>query len=241
MFGSGNNIGRTPAPANGRAQSSGLGRTTKSGSLFNPTDFSLNIGGQVRAADPSGSGSTLVGNGFIGRSDESADFVGRRAQNGAGTGNTLGNGAIRRNLGQGRGGNGQNRQRQFNNQNGNNQLNGNNGNNNRQQQGTRSQPKRMVTRHRVDFATSPVPETAVESKLETRFHGMISDRMSAKDLKFQVDADGVLVMHGEVDNAHDKALAALIASMEPGVRGVRNELDVTAPPTQPATEPAESK
>ncbi|MEX2288428.1 MAG: BON domain-containing protein [Planctomycetaceae bacterium] len=234
LFSNGSNIGRQSASGSMNSGGQSTGRSGSSSSLFNPTDFSLNLGGQSRTSNAGRNGSSLVGDGFIGRTDDTSDFIGRRSTAGGrnATGNQTGN--ARRganNSGQRRIGNTQNRQRQ-NNQNANNQTNlANNG----RQQVNRTLPKRMITRHVVDFDAPAVSGSAIETKLDTRFQGAISKRINAKDLKFEVDPDGVLVMRGEVETPQDKDLAARIASMEPGVRGVRNELVVAAVESNPSS------
>ncbi len=235
LFGGGSNIGRqsTSSGMSSRGQSSGRSSSGSSSSLFNPTDFSLNLGGQSRT-NAGVNGSSLVGSGFIGRTDDTSNFIGRRATTGGqnATGNQTGNARrTANNSGQRRLGNTQNRQ-QRNNQNANNR---NNVANNGQQQANRTLPRRIITRHVVDFDAPAVSGSAIETKLDSRFQGAIASRIHAKDLKFEVDPDGVLVMRGEVETPQDKDLAALIASMEPGVRGVRNELAVAAVDSKPAT------
>ena len=206
------------------------GQSGNSTSLFNPTQMGLNLRGQSGQGQQgqqgmSGTGlGNVFGNGFVGRRDDTNDFIGRRTN--TTTGGRNAQGGQNRNRRRGAGSN-TGRRRFANNQNQTqNDVNNPNSARINGQQQVRQMPRRISTRHRIDFPSPVVAGSAIESTVASRFKGVIAKRIDAKRLEFEVEEGGVLVMRGEVATPQDKDLAELIAAMEPGVRGVRNELEV---------------
>jgi osmotically-inducible protein OsmY len=79
---------------------------------------------------------------------------------------------------------------------------------------------------RIAFTYPQRSGSTIESTLETRF-GRVSSRQSGLDgVSVSSEAEGVVVLTGEVDSEENKRLAAVLARLEPGVRSVRNELTV---------------
>jgi len=216
--------GTTGASTSGRAQ--GTSTQSSSGSMFGQSSFSQGSRGGMQGQTPGSSmlgglgilngqsqlsnGSSLVGNGFVGRADNANEFIGRRATDGGTGTNRLGRNT-RTNPRNARAG-----------------QRGNDVNNDGNVTAQRQQTVRIMSRQRIAFNYPAVSDSAVASKLQTRFNDGMKERIEAKNLSLDLDKDGVLTLHGEVPTADAKELAEMIARMEPGVRDVRNELTVGA-------------
>lgn len=166
--------------------------------------------------------------GFVGRDDTANRFVGSSvagAQGGAGQQGR--NGLNQRNQ-MNRNQQGQNRNRgnarnqQFMNQ-GNQNLGGNQG---QQQQRT------IRPRQKVAFTYPAMSQTKLQTALNTRFD-KLSKRAGFEGIEIVADGDRV-TLRGQVDNEDTRKLAAMLASIEPGVSTVANELTVRTPePPEP--------
>jgi len=87
---------------------------------------------------------------------------------------------------------------------------------------TQSQPSYTV---RVGFRPERVPMEAAVASFQQALQG--SPDLSRPENRIQVVVDGNgLILRGTVQTDRDRYLAGVLASMTPGVRGVRNELEV---------------
>jgi hypothetical protein len=221
----------TTSASSGALGSRGLGTSSSSGSMFGQSGFgasSYNRGGTglqtpganmlgglggLNGQSLSNQTSTLVGNGFVGRADNTGDFIGRRATNG--DGRQLGRNNNRTNFRNLRARQGQGR-------------NNANSTNDANASANRDRAIRVMTQHRIAFDQKVVPSSAVETKLAARFDAPLQKRLNASDLNFKLDPNGVLTMRGTVPTTTARDLAETIVRMEPGVNDVRNELTVPA-------------
>lgn len=95
------------------------------------------------------------------------------------------------------------------------------------QQGQSNQDSRRSIRPQQKVAFEVPERSAVElsGTLRSRFDG-VTRQPALRGVTVDLDADGVVVLKGEVATPAQKQLAANIVRLEPGVRKVRNELIV---------------
>jgi osmotically-inducible protein OsmY len=166
--------------------------------------------------------------GFIGRDDNANRFVGSSgagAQGGAGQ--------------QGR--NGLNQRNQMNrNQQGQNRNRGNAQNQQFMNQGNQNfgggsgqqQQRTIRPRQKVAFTYPATSQTKLQTALNTRFD-KLAKRAGFEGVQIVADGDKV-TLRGQVDTEDTRKLAAMLASIEPGVSSVTNELTVQTPePPEP--------
>lgn len=152
-----------------------------------------------------GSVGSQIGQGsFVGRSDNAGRFVGQ-AQSGQQQSMSRSNFG---GLG-GRGG-----------QNGGNNQNFNQGN---QTQNTR----RIRPQLKLGFSIPPMATPAVSNTLAVRLTAAQPSLGSVENVNLKLDDAGVVTLTGRVQSQEAKSLAAAILRLEPGVRKVVNELEVT--------------
>lgn len=152
-----------------------------------------------------GSVGNQIGQGnFVGRSDNSGRFVGQ-AQ--AGQQQSM----SRSNFG-GLGGRG-----------------GQNGNNNQNfNQGNQAQNARKVRPQlKLGFSVPPMATPAVSNTLAVRLTAAQPSLGSVDNVNLKLDEAGVVTLTGRVESQEAKSLAAAILRLEPGVRKVVNELEVS--------------
>ena len=85
---------------------------------------------------------------------------------------------------------------------------------------------------RIAFDYSPIPTAQIENSLQTQFahsYAGAASLPSAANVKIVVDGD-VVTMTGEVRSTVEMRLAEALVRLEPGVRQVRNELQVSVTP-----------
>ncbi len=65
--------------------------------------------------------------------------------------------------------------------------------------------------------------------MQVHLQQTLGTRVRLNGLKIQVDQNGVVVLRGQVESEHARRLAENLVRLEPGVREVRNELQVARP------------
>lgn len=81
---------------------------------------------------------------------------------------------------------------------------------------------------RIAFDYTPATTTAAVERVTTKFTGIVERRPELAGVTFATDNDGNVILRGNVASKEVAQLAAALVRLEPGVRGVVNELDVTA-------------
>ncbi|MGC1272541.1 MAG: BON domain-containing protein [Planctomycetaceae bacterium] len=79
---------------------------------------------------------------------------------------------------------------------------------------------------RIAFDFTPATTTAAVERVSTQFAGIAERRPELADVTFATDNDGNVILRGNVASKEAAQLAAALVRLEPGVRGVVNELDV---------------
>ena len=79
---------------------------------------------------------------------------------------------------------------------------------------------------RIAFDFPARNSNAIESTLKSRFGVVASRQAGLNGVTITSEAEGVVVLSGEVNSEDSKRLAGVLARIEPGVRSVRNELTV---------------
>lgn len=152
---------------------------------------------------------TATQNGFIG---------GRNAQTFVGGNQRTG----QQNLNQ------QQQQNQFGNRNRNRQNQGMDPNdpNGFNQQGQDQDSRRSIRpQQKVSFDVPKIPYEELNTTLNSRFE-RVTRQPALRGVTVDLDADGVVVLRGEVATPSQKQLAANMVRLEPGVKKVRNELTI---------------
>ncbi len=88
-------------------------------------------------------------------------------------------------------------------------------------------------RARIAFRYTKPNVERVQSRLVARFEKIASDRAIFRGLVVTTDDEGTVTLRGTVEDSESARLVANVVRLEPGVRGVRNELKVAG--TAPAT------
>lgn len=101
--------------------------------------------------------------------------------------------------------------------------------------GSSSTTRQVRPRFRLGFVPSKSLNAAgIQSRTSARL-GKLARRVgSIKGVSVTADAKGVVTLTGTVDTPNARRLASNLLRMEPGVRSVRNQLQVAATPTAPA-------
>jgi hypothetical protein len=208
MFGSRGPTSQSAAPV-GRSGS----RTSSGQSMFGSSALE-SVG--TSTTDPSQGGRT---NGqqqeFIGRNSANDRFVGSQAS-GQGSGRTTNRTTNRSS---------RTTTRRNNNQNGFNMQNFQNADRNR---GSSRSRVAIRPQQRIAFSYPQPSAAGISTALQSRFDRVADRQASLAEIAITTEADGVVVLKGEVASEDSKRLAAMIARLEPGVRSVRNELTVRA-------------
>jgi len=149
-----------------------------------------------------GLGTTTNANqGFIGRSNQANEFIGRGDPT----------------QGVNRGGQ---QNRSINRRSG-----GGNANRNFRQRGA-TQETPIQPRLRVAFTFQKTRAAVVTRTARTHLDGVVLRKPSLKGVNFVLDDKGVLTLRGEVETLNDSKLAAALFRLEPGIRKVANELTI---------------
>lgn len=147
--------------------------------------------------------------GFIGRNGSNNQFIGAAAQGLNGQNGQNANQGRQSNRGQRNQG-----QQQFNQNGGGQEANRNLG---------------VRPRQKVAFTHPTFEIPKVVASLEGRFQKMSTKNPSLNTVKLVTDQDGTVVLTGEARSATEAKLAESLVRLEPGIRGVRNELTFPAP------------
>jgi hypothetical protein len=221
MFGSRGPAGQIGSNASGSpvGRSSTLGSSNSmglSGQALSGSGMGFNSFGSQTST--MGNAATIGQGAFIGRQDANTgrftgnQQAGQQGTNRSNTGRTARTGGARRTT----------NENNFNSQNF--QNFGNQGG-----RGNRSgSASRMNIRpqQRIAFSFPGRDATSIESTLDARFGSLASRQAGFEGVTVSSEADGVIVLTGEVDSEESRRLAAVVARLEPGVRSVRNELTV---------------
>lgn len=198
--------------SSGGLGTSGFGGTGGGSNPFAGTGLAGMTGGGMGSTGFGGSGMTGMTNPF-GTSGTNSGMVGRNS--GAFAGNAQ--------AGQTGGANAGGANRNF-----------GRGNNNTSQRGNEfSQQSERTTsmvrpRQKVAFDYNLKAPAAVATKATTRLNKIGLKNPTLKGVEVKVDGD-VLVLSGKVETAEQSRLAAILLRQEPGVRSIRNDLQVEKP------------
>lgn len=120
-------------------------------------------------------------------------------------------------------------------------ITGGTGSGNNRTGGSSAKTRQVRPRFRLGFVPSTALKTgAVQTRTTARISRMAQRIKSFSGVQATAGADGVLTLTGRVESASAKRLATNLLRLEPGVRSVRNQLQVaatTATPGTPATPP----
>lgn len=84
----------------------------------------------------------------------------------------------------------------------------------------------IVFRHRIAFEFPAKQATAITGQLTKQLANLADRYPDFAQIKVFVEPDGLVKLQGQVPSDDTSKLAAIIAGLEPGVRGVQNELEV---------------
>lgn len=100
------------------------------------------------------------------------------------------------------------------------------------QQGQNDSRRSIRPQQKVDFEVPKIPYEELNTTLNSRFE-RVTRQPALRNVTVDFDADGVVVLRGEVTTHSQKQLAANMVRLEPGVKKVRNELTLAEPATKP--------
>ncbi|MBM3971830.1 MAG: BON domain-containing protein [Planctomycetes bacterium] len=101
------------------------------------------------------------------------------------------------------------------------------------QQGQDQDSRRAIRpQQRVAFDVPKISYEDLNTTLNSRFD-RVTRQPALRGVTVDLDADGVVVLRGEVATPSQKQLAANMVRLEPGVKKVRNELTLAEPPAKP--------
>ena len=197
-----------------------LGQSTGGSATSSPTATTRGAGGAAGAGiggtsalnTQAGTGaiSTDFGSGFVGRSENTGRLVGNQL-----VGQQQSQQTARFNAG--RAGSGRFNAGNFN-------------------QSNSSSRRRMIRpRQRIAFAYRKRGTAAIGKSLKVRFERVPRYRSAFKTVSFEMNAEGRVILKGEVSSEQTRKLAANMVRLEPGVRSIQNELTVKPAPKVPST------
>lgn len=97
------------------------------------------------------------------------------------------------------------------------------------QQGQAQDSRRSIRpQQKVSFDVPTIPYEELNTTLNSRFD-RVTRQPALRGVTVDLDADGVVVLRGEVATPSQKQLAANMVRLEPGVKKVRNELTLAEP------------
>lgn len=201
--------------SSGALGSSGFGGAGGGSNPFAGTGLAGMTGGGMGGSGMGGSGMTGMTNPF-GTSGTNSGMVGRNS--GAFAGNSQ--------AGQAGGGNAGGANRNFGRGNNTSQR----GSEFSQNQKSERTTSMVRPRQKVAFDYQLKQPTAVATKITTRLGKIGLKNPTLKNVEVKVDGD-ILVLTGKVETAEQSRLAAILVRQEPGVKAVRNDLQVEKPTT----------
>lgn len=95
-----------------------------------------------------------------------------------------------------------------------------------QQGGGQSSTRQIRPRYRVSFDFERAPAAEIANRVETQLTRLQSSNPALAGIDIQIDANGVAVVRGQAPDVDTSRLIENIVRLEPGVRGVDNQLDV---------------
>lgn len=90
----------------------------------------------------------------------------------------------------------------------------------------RSRRTTIVPRHRIAFEFSARKAATISDQLQAQLQNLTARRPGFARIQVQVDANGRVKLQGQVSSEGTRKLVAILVRLEPGVRGVQNELSV---------------
>lgn len=100
------------------------------------------------------------------------------------------------------------------------------------QQGQEDSRRSIRPQQKVSFDVPKIPYEELNTTLNSRFE-RVTRQPALRNVTVDLDADGVVVLRGEVTTPSQKQLAANMVRLEPGVKKVRNELTLAEPAAKP--------
>lgn len=101
------------------------------------------------------------------------------------------------------------------------------------QQGQEQDSRRSIRpQQKVSFDVPKIPYEELNTTLNSRFE-RVTRQPALRGVTVNLDADGVVVLRGEVATQSQKQLAANMVRLEPGVKKVRNDLTLAEPAAKP--------
>ena len=100
------------------------------------------------------------------------------------------------------------------------------------QQGQDDSRRSIRPQQKVSFDVPKIPYEELNTTLNSRFE-RVTRQPALRGVTVDLDADGVVVLRGEVATPSQKQLAANMVRLEPGVKKVRNELTLIEPAAKP--------
>lgn len=97
------------------------------------------------------------------------------------------------------------------------------------QQGQDDSRRAIRPQQKVAFEVPKIPYEELHTTLNNRFD-RVTRQPALRGVSVDLDADGVVVLRGEVATPSQRQLAANMVRLEPGVKKVRNELTLAEPP-----------
>ena len=96
------------------------------------------------------------------------------------------------------------------------------------QQGQNDSRRSIRPQQKVSFDVPKIPYEELNITLNSRFD-RVTRQPALRSVTVDLDADGVVVLRGEVATPSQKQLAVNMVRLEPGVKKVRNELTLAEP------------
>jgi hypothetical protein len=84
----------------------------------------------------------------------------------------------------------------------------------------------LQVRQRIAFTYPDIPAGRAATRLDTQFNRMAPRNPAFAQVSLELDGGGTVVLQGTVPTAEASAVAEAMARLEPGVREVRNELQI---------------
>ena len=94
------------------------------------------------------------------------------------------------------------------------------------QRTTQTQRKQMRPQLRIGFSAPAIVPALKQASLTQRMASLPALATRAPGMDIQIDETGTVTLSGQVKTEHDRKLLAAIIRLEPGVRAIRNELQV---------------
>jgi hypothetical protein len=98
-----------------------------------------------------------------------------------------------------------------------------------------SSTRQVRPRYRLGFDFAPAPATQITSRIDVHLTRLTESNPQFAGVQIAINDQGIAELRGEAPTEDASRLIENIVRMEPGVRGVDNQLAV--PPTPPAAQP----